>query len=386
MHKRLLITCVLCVTALCTATAQEQVIRLPGEVRFASQEGLYDSIFNKRLHLTDKPPAGVKLPSWLGKERRFAVIEMGKPKQSWHVVIDLGGNRAVVDTNSNNDLADDLVLIGVPHSRWLGFIVFTPIRLNVSIDGTLNSRYISINITADRKALLMSEDYRTFSGQVAGQEVKLSVIDADLDGAFGSPSTTPYSGDRIIKSPDGREAPLPRFIKIGGTLYRLTVLPDGSACELQPAAINNGTVHINYPTASLQLSGQQVGHIDAETTDGKLVLPEDDYTVSAYAVTTTDEQGIPWRLEVSTNDQLKITVRSGDTVTLQLPKELLIWLSFGTRIQADNIDASLMVAPADSLRQLVVSITRQGEQPPPPRLRLVDSKGRTIKVETFHYG
>ncbi|MGQ9737278.1 MAG: hypothetical protein ACUVRT_05080 [Armatimonadota bacterium] len=87
--------------------------------------------------------------------------------------------------NRNNDLTDDPVLVG---TSWeLSEQTYAPVRLTVSLIGTLCTRYFSI-LYINGQSYLYANDLRRFSGTVNGQTFQMTVIDGNADGAFDTPS------------------------------------------------------------------------------------------------------------------------------------------------------------------------------------------------------
>ncbi|MER3472664.1 MAG: hypothetical protein C4335_01225 [Armatimonadota bacterium] len=368
-----------------TAMCQEEVIRIPGEVRFASAMMQRMVYYGQPLTLSQKPPAGVQLPEWVGKGCRFGTIKLGKPVQQWHFVLHPEALRAVVDTNRNNDLTDDVVLVGMTPETYAQ--TYAPVRLTVSLNGTLCSRYFRIQHSGER-AYLFSEDYRVFNGTVAGQPFQMAAVDANADGAFDTPSRTRWDGDRCLLSSVSweQDMPIPRLYLVGDRYYRLKVAPDGSVCELHPSEITMATVKTNYTHVRLTLMGKTVGFWEAQTSDGVLQLPADEYTVSEYSVLVKDAKGVEWDLQVSTRDEMALKVGGSKEASLSLPDGLVASLSFGSRVKRDTLDIALVLQPVGQRFQQVTALRRGGELPSPPSLRIVDRRGRTVRVEKFHYG
>lgn len=378
----------LVLVAAAAAIAQQEVIRVPGEVLFASGEARQVVYYSHALSLNARPPAGVRLPEWTDKGCWFGTMKLGRPLQQWHFVISPETLRAVVDTNRNNDLTDDPVLVAV--SPYSSAQMYAPIRLTVSLDGTLCSRYFSIQYSNGR-AYLLSEDLRRFSGTVAGKPFQMMVADSNADGAFDTPSRNRWDGDRCLVPSDNanmpyEDAPVPRLYRVGDRYYRLKIAPDGSVCELHPADLQMATVQVSPAKVKLTLVGKQVGFWEAETTDGILQLPADEYSVQEYTVTVTDSQHRTWQVQVAASEGMKLKADASAQATLRLPDSLVATLASGTRVQKDTLDVSLVLYPAGQRLQRVVNVSVNGELPPPPTLRIVDRNGRTVRVEKFHYG
>lgn len=385
---RTLTVLVLALVASSLALSQEEVIRIPGEVHFASAETQRAIYYNSPVTLNSQPPAGIKLPEWAGKDCRFGTLKLGRPLQQWRFVIAPGTLRAVVDANRNNDLTDDPVLIGTSRELWEQ--TYAPVRLTVSLDGALCTRYFGI-LYSNGRAYLYSNDLRRFNGMVNGQPFQLTVIDGNADGAFDTPSQSRWDGDRCYLSAGDanaprQEVPVPRLYRAGDRYYRLKVLPDGSVCELRPSDLTIATVKINYPNVNLTLIGKEVGFWEARTTNGVLQLPADEYTITEYSILTKDAQGVEWDMRVAIGGEMKLRVNSLAEASLRLPDNLVASLGVGSRVKQDTLDISLVLQPAGQRFHQVTGISRNGDLPPPPTLRIVDRTGRTIKVEKFHYG
>ncbi len=380
---------VICATALALATAQEETTRLPGQVRFLQSAGEEARSFASPSHtvqLRNQPPKGVKLPAWTNSSCRYGVLKLGKPIQEWHLMMDPASTRAVIDANRNNDLTDDEVLRGSADSIWYFSTCYGPVRLVVPLNGTLTSRYFSLirdDMDNTSHVYVRCEDYRLFEGEVNGEAVKIALLDTNADGAFDTPAKSRWEGDRCVFLPDREQRPLPRYRKLGDRNYRLTFASDGSVCEFQPSEIGTSTVIVDYPQVHLTAVGKEVGYWEASTTDGRLQLPTDEYSVLAYRFGTRDSKGNQWQVEITPMEPLSLKVGAGEN-TFPLPKQLTATLGFGTR-QGDTLNISLVLY-AGSRTQQVSSLAKNDDLPPPPTLRIVDRNGKTVKAEKFHYG
>ncbi|GBC95016.1 hypothetical protein HRbin16_00803 [bacterium HR16] len=388
MRHTIPVVIAICIAALALATAQEESIRLPGQVRFLQSAGDEAIRFISPTHtvqLRSQPPKGVKLPAWANASCRYGVLKLGKPPQEWHLVMDPASTRAVIDANRNSDLTDDEVLRGSADPTWYFGTCYGPFRLAVPLNGVPVSRYFSLihDEIGSSSVYLRCEDYRLFEGEVNGEAVKLALLDANADGAFDTPAKSRWEGDKCVFLPDREQRPLPRYHKLGDRTYRLTFAPDGSACEFEPSEISTGTVLADYPQVHLTAVGKEVGYWEASTTDGRLQLPTDEYSVLAYRFGTRDSKGNQWQVEITPMDPLPLKVSAGEN-RFSLPKQLTATLGFGTR-QGDTLNISLALY-AGSRTQQVSSLAKNDNLPSPPTLRIVDRNGKTVKVETFHYG
>jgi hypothetical protein len=379
---------VVCITLLASAWAQEETVQLKAEVRFlqsAREATIRYLAPTHRLQWRNQPPKEIKLPNWAKASCRYGVLRVGKPLQDWHVIMDSVGSRVVVDLNRNNDLTDDEVLRSSPDLVWFYGVSFGPFRLTVPIDGVPTSRYFSLVLDdiGSRQTFLRSEDYRLFEGEVNGKAFKIALLDANADGAFDTPAKTRWDGDRCVFLPDRQQRPVPRFYQLGGRTYRLTFASDGSTCEFQPTEIGTGTLVTEYPEVHLIAIGKQVGYWEASTTDGRLQLPADEYSVQTYRFGTRDSKGNLWRVEITPMDPITVKVTDGEN-KFPLPKQLTASLGFGTR-RGDTVEVALTLSAGNWLHR-VTSLEMNGELPPPPTLRIVDRNGKTVKVEKFHYG
>lgn len=388
MRHTLSMVSVICATAFALATAQNETARLPGQVRFVQSAGEEATRFPWLTHtvqLSNQPPKGVKLPAWANSSCRYGVLKVGKPIREWHLMMDPANTRAVIDANRNNDLTDDEVLQGSADPIWYFGTCYGPVRLVVPLNDVLTSRYFSLirDDMDSSRVYVRCEDYRLFEGEVNGEAVKIVLLDANADGAFDTPARSRWEGDRCVFLPDREQRPLPRYRKFGDRNYRLTFAADGSVCEFQPSEIGTSTVLVDYPQVHLTAVGKEVGYWETSTTDGRLQLPTDEYSVLVYRFGTRDSKGNQWQVEIKPMDPLFLKVDTGEN-TFSLPKQLTATLGFGTR-QGDMLNISLVLY-AGSRTQQVSSLARNDDLPPPPTLRIVDRNGKTVKVEKFHYG
>ncbi|MCS6830231.1 MAG: hypothetical protein NZ749_06255 [bacterium] len=388
MYRILLSVFAICALLPAVAQAQQESIRLAGQVRFTAtsgeEMGRYMS-YQHSIALRKEPPKGVKLPTWANASCRYGTLRLGKPAQEWHLMVELGGSRVVVDTNRNSDLTDDEVLRGSADTMLYFGTQFGPFRLSASANGTPTARYFSI-VTDDMdsgRIYLRSEDYRLFEGEVDGKAVKIVLMDSNADGVFDTHARSRWEGDSCIFLPDKEARALPRYYQVGNRYYRLTFASDGSACEFTPSELQLATVEVEYPQVQLTAIGKEVGYWEASTENGRLQLPADEYSVVSYTFGTRDSKGDQWQATVSLADPVPLKVSAGEN-RFPLPKELTAALAFGSR-QGDTLDVSLVLYAGGRLQQVTL-LERNGNLPPPPTLRIIDRNGKTIQVEKFHYG
>lgn len=300
-------------------------------------------------------------------------------------MVEVGGSRAVVDVNRNNDLRDDEVLRVTPDVNSYSAMVYGPFRLTVPLQGVPAARYFSLVVDDWNRTwlYLRSEDYRVFEGDVDGRPFQMAVLDNNSDGAFDSPGKSGRDGDTCLFPPETEMRPLPRYHRIGDRWYRMKVAPDGSECELQPSQLSMGTVVADYPHVQLHAIGKEVGYWEARTEAGRLQMPIDEYSVVSYAFGARDSQGNQWEVRISPMDALPLKVKGGEG-RLLLPTDLTATLAFGSR-QGDTLNVSL-VLHAGGTTSRVSSLRRNGQFPPPPTLRVIDRNGKTVKLEKFEYG
>lgn len=387
MFQALCTIALLCVLTAAQAQTPGESVRLPGQVRFAAgadEDARRLLSFQHPVNLRQEPPKGVKLPSWVNASCRYGTLKLGKPPQEWHVLVEVGGSRVVVDLNRNGDLTDDEVLRGSGDVVWL-MGMFGPFRLNIPVNGSLVARYFTLFADEmDRGRLyLRSEDYRVFEGVVNGKPIRMVLMDSNADGVFDTPGRGRWEGDICYFPPHSDAQALPRYRLVDDRFYRLTIASDGSWCEWTPTEVQMATVTADYPLLRLVATGKEVGYWEASTEDGRLQMPADEYSVIGYTFGVRDSKGDLWQVTVSPMDPLPLKVGEGEN-RFPVPKELNATLGVGTR-QGDMLNVSLVLSVGGRL-QMVTSVQRNGRLPPEPRLRIVDRNGKTVKVEKFHYG
>ena len=220
--------------------------------------------------------------------------------------------------------------------------------------------------------------------KVAGKTIVCKLIDYNGNGTFNDSSMNFAQIDRIKLGTGGAivERFVGKYIQIDGLLYCPAPARDGAFITLTPATdVALATVQVPAGISQLTLGGLNgVLHVDVAKGAGR--LPVGKYHVHQWQLERRDDKGARWKLTA--------TGSPGGTV-LELTADSTVSLAVGEPIVAPVTDRA--AGKQHSFSQTLagrlgerIEITRNGERPSAPKLRIVNEAGTYDKVFRFEYG
>lgn len=370
---------------------------------------------------------GYTAPKMVGKPTFFTVkLEwMNKP-----VTGVLGKSAASVksfdrvwfDWNGDKKFADDEGLKG---SESKDFAAFGPIE-RTGADGKKCPAFCFLVHGGDH-IHLCPPGYYEGTVTLNGRAVKMAAVDRNVNGVYGERGTEEEPGDVLLVdcNGDGKFAELPdeymaqawsieplplmRLMQMpDGNFYRVTVAEDGSRLTLERDATPTGRVKVACSRFVLGLMGED-GPLWVRATGNEVALPAGSYRVQWVTAGAEDKDGKCWSALInfrrSATERLRVTAdqttelnfgppfqlsleveESEDVVFAPLPSKT--GNSKGsTRIKRTVPEYSFSLSLKDKAGNDVSDVlTPDVKRPPEPELKIVNSAGKAVKSEKFHYG
>ncbi len=260
--------------------------------------------------------------------------------------------------------------------------------------------------------------------RLGGRMYEVVLIDYDGDGVYGTVSRPQRSnrlafGDQVALMAtieDGKRVPLPKpryffvgkFLWADGKFYRCDIAADGTRISLTPAEATLGGLRPVHKRFWMQVISADVGTFELYAPlpspdpeepplhswvnsifvkdDGTFALPPGQYHVFRWTFEQVDQAGVKWLYASSDYEASRpVTVRAGETTEVSFGPPLQAELTKqGTARAGGPLRFSL--ALTDQRGSGISSVTRDGEIPEPPVLRITDETGKEVASGKFEYG
>lgn len=405
--------------------------RMRAEVGYVKGQGARQLPAPKQA-LSAQPKYGSANPVY------FSAKFGAEPDNEYALVLDeskgtgKGYDTLYVDANHNLDLTDDAPVKGDCRSR--GTTVygdFPPTEIVIQYGQTslpyqFSTRYYAYPVrtrTSSGQAetgkkrfslYLQAACYCTGTVVLGDSSRKIALMDYNADGRFDSyfevnrrvrtsDGKLYATGDtlRIDLNGDGRfdtntggpEAfGYSEQIALSGQFYHLSAAPHGRAIEIASASPKLGTLQRaggGEFTVSLA-SGS--GIMEFKSQDGAAAVPVGSYSLFSATMQQQDAQGQQWQLVTyGTTSTPRITVTEGRVTEAKFGHPLCPEVTSrsgrgGSVRPGSSAYLSLKISGQGGDVCSAGDITRGGRRPDPPKLKIVDRKGKTAAQGSFRYG
>lgn len=341
---------------------------------------------------TSAKPEGVKLPEFKAEKPLF--MEMKTPMAAsgsvW-LAFDKSSptgqyDRVIIDGNANGDLSDDAAV--EPYRRDSNMFMFGPLKIVFSSpDGP-----ITYHLTAELRVYPDgSRTYCLLSGgcwyegaiTVGGVKKHCVLIDYNVNGVFNDKSANPEECDRIrIGAETDRDTRyVGNFIEVGDRLYKPEIARDGACITLTEATdVSFGAVRVAQGITSFGAGGVN-GLFLCKPENGLVKLPVGDYRIERWSIAKTDDKGAKWELQASPGDRGTFTVAKDQEKELPIGEPIYSEAQYTKSGSFYNFSQNLVGRHGER-----VTLTRNGSQPPPPKLRIRSRDGAYDRALSFEYG
>jgi hypothetical protein len=336
-------------------------------------------------------PEGLKLPEFKAEQPLF--MEMKTPMAAsgsvW-LAFDKSSpagqyDRVIIDGNANGDLSDDAAV--EPYRRESNMFTFGPLKIVFSSPDGPITYHLSAELrvsTNQTYCLLSSACWYEGPITVGGVKKHCVLIDYNVNGTFNDKSANPNECDRIrIGEEAGRDTRyVGNFIEAGDKLYRPEIARDGACITLTEATdVAFGAVRVAQGITSFGAGGVN-GLFLCKPQNGLARLPVGDYRVQQWNIVKNDDKGARWELQASpAGDRAAFTVVQGQEKELPIGEPIYSEAQYTKSGSFYNFSQNLVGRHGER-----ITLTRNGSQPPPPKLRIRSRGGAYDRALSFEYG
>ncbi|MCU0914859.1 MAG: hypothetical protein MUC88_09880 [Planctomycetes bacterium] len=344
--------------------------------------------------LSSAQPRDVKLPQLAGDQPLFLewVTPMAASGRVWIVFDKSKGkgdyDRLYLDANANGDLSDDPAC--PPYRRESMMAYFGPVKVVfASADGPITYHLnLEIRSYPGQSPMCLMSPGGWYEGPitVGGVKKQCLLIDHNVNGTFNDKSADYSKSDRIrIGEPGRAEAgAVGKYIEVDNKLYQVEVARDGAFVTLAPAGqVPYGAVRLSEGVTTVTVAGEN-GSFVRKPENGIIKLPVGAYQVDSWSVSKKDNLGATWELR-----GMLPPGAAGGTLTAAQDQEAS--LSVGEPVysmaQVSQSGSTYSFSQRLEGRQGErIVLTRNGSQPPAPKLRIRSRDGTYDRSLTAEYG
>jgi hypothetical protein len=336
-------------------------------------------------------PEGIKLPGFKADQPVFfqwkttmvpsghiwMAFDKSNPKGQY--------DRLYLDANANGDLSDDPVY--KPYRQDSNMSFFGPAKVVFeSPDGPITYHLsMELRTYSGRTDCLLSPAC-WYEGQitVGGVKKRCLLIDHNVNGAFNDKSREYGQSDRIrIGEQSGYEGgAVGNYIEVDNKLYKADIARDGACLTLTAAPeVPYGAVRVAENITTLIASGEN-GSFIRKPENGVLKLPVGEYRVDSWAIARKDEAGARWEMKgTSPSSSGGFTVAADQEVNLPFGEPIYSTIQSSKSGSIYAFEQKLQGRQGER-----VTLTRNGSQPPPPKLHIRNRDGTYDRSISSEYG
>lgn len=337
-------------------------------------------------------PAGIKLPEFKSGEPLFLdwktpMVASGKVWMAFDKSNPKGQyDRMYLDANANGDLSDDPVY--QPYRRESSLSYFGPAKVVFAASDGPVTYHLSVECrtySGQTNCLLSPGGWYEGQITVGGVKKRCTLIDHNVNGTFNDKSADYNQSDRIrIGAQAGYEGgAVGNYLEVDGKLYQVEIARDGACVSLMEAKdVPYGTVRLADNITTLIASGEN-GSFIRTPENGIIKLPVGEYRVDSWAIARKDNAGAKW--------EMKGTLSSGGAGSFTASQDKEVRLPFGepvySMVQTNKSGSVYSFQQRIKGRQGErVVLTRNGSQPPAPKLHIRSRDGSYDRSLNSEYG
>ena len=217
-----------------------------------------------------------------------------------------------------------------------------------------------------------------------GQPYDLLYIDQNVNGTFNDKSLEVHKCDRIRIGKKGNRDTryVGNYIEIDDVLYRPEIARDGAYIKLGKAEdVKFGNIRLSETITEFSAGGEN-GLFTLKPEKGTGSLPVGRYRINYWAIERKDERGNKWKMRSSLFSQ------KGDfDITADKETELSIGEPIISTLEATKSGSGYSFSQNLQGRLGVrIELTRNGAQPPAPKLHIKNKDGSYDRSFSFEYG
>lgn len=355
-------------------------------------------------------------PVYFSKRPMYGYVELGTGDDTkfTFVVDESGGTRSgydtlYIDANNNEDLTDDVRLLGKLNNEGYYADEFPVAELTVEYDGKSLPYHVkpSIHAWSEVNVSFAAMGYCEGEIDLAGKTYKVAVCDDQVNARFDDLCVSPKEygrngtiytrGDALVVDVDGDGAlerkksytpetfRLGKYVSLDGRCYEVTVAPNGRSLTLAETQAACGYVRVKAQNGMAELLSEKDGTVQLAG-EGKHRVPVGSYRLVAGCVEATDADGKTWQATGSGSwKHAHVDVAAGKSTNLVFGPPLLAKVDY-KRSGPEQVAFSLKLTGAHGEEYSYGSFTCDGETLPPPRFEVRDRTGNMVTSGNFEYG
>ena len=348
------------------------------------------------LELTSKRPDGVSLPELAASDPLFAkwstpmtpagyvwlALDRSQPEGAY--------DRLYIDADADGELDDDTPVVARQASafRQQQSARFRQVKVLLPCeDGPVAFHLdFALWISGPEQVRLVATAAGWYEGSIRiGQEkAHCALFDANANGAFDDASLDVQSSDRVKISAGsafviGRAG---KYVQLGESIRQLQVARDGAFVRIGPAADQSrfGTVEVPEGMERISAGGEN-GLLFPTVDQGEAKLPVGKYRLNHWEMRRTDDSGGVWEMTGALSS-LAFEVTDQGPAKLEIGEPVVGSVSVRKQNTAHNFsDPTLKGSHGER-----ITLTRSGQTPPAPAVRIKNADGSYNKVFGFEYG
>lgn len=345
-------------------------------------------------------PADIKLPEFKAEQPMF--LDWKTPMTASGTVwlaFDKSSptgqyDRLYIDGNANGDLSDDAAY--EPYRQESGRFFFGPLKIVFNTaDGPVTYHLSAeLRTSSGQRSYCIVSSACWYEGPitVGGEKKHCVLIDYTVNGVFNDKAANAGHCDRIrigpsaslgVGDPGGRDTRyIGNFIEVGDKLYRSEIARDGAFITLTEAPdVVYGTARVAGNISSLGVGGVN-GLFLRTPENGKIKLPVGDYCLAHWSIVRNDDKGAKWELRADPGGNLgAFTVVRDQEKELSFGEPIYSMAEYSQNGSFYNLSQSLEGRHGER-----ITLTRNGSQPPAPKLRIRSRDGAYDRALSFEYG
>ncbi len=344
------------------------------------------------LRATSDKPQGVQLPQFKAQQQFFVQwsTPMAESGQLW-IAMDRTNekgqwDRLFIDSNGNGHLDDETAVTAYRTDTYSTY--FGPVKVvfegeDGPITYHLNCQFRNYN-ERNRHLYVYSGGWYEGTITVAGTKKHCVLIDQNANGTFNDKSLEARKSDRIRigKKGDRDTRYVGNFIEVDGVLYQPEIARDGAYIKLTKAEdVKFGNIRIPESITEFSAGGEN-GLFTLKPENGTGSLPVGRYRVNYWDIEREDERGKKWKMRSS------MFSRKGDfEITADKETELSIGEPIISTLKATKSGSGYSFS--QNLQGRLgerIELTRNGAQPPAPKLHVKNKDGTYDRTFSFEYG
>jgi hypothetical protein len=219
---------------------------------------------------------------------------------------------------------------------------------------------------------------------IAGTKKHCVLIDYNVNGTFNDKSLNPTECDRIRIGKKGEQDTryVGNFIEIDNVLYRPEIAQDGAYVKLTKAEdVKFGNIRLPQAITEFSAGGEN-GLFKIKLENGIGSLPVGKYRINQWAIEREDEKRRKWKLQgEGASDKGDFDIVVDKKTELSIGEPIISKLQVNKRDSGYSFNQSLEGQHGER-----IELTRNGSQPPAPKLHIKNKNGTYDRSFSFEYG